>query len=262
MGTGIRASILIPAAAGLGLAAALLSASPAAADHERLPGNRDLTAYVVKPGDTATGLAVRFHAWTAELLSHNHLGSSGALRVGQRLEIPVVTSRADEPGNEPGSKSGSKSGEDTSKHTSQDTTQTAGPGRERVRAVITRVAKHRGVDPQLALAVSWQEAGWQMHHVSSAGAIGAMQVLPSTARWMEGYADRDLRLRSLRDNATAGVLLLDVLRDHTRSRRHLIGAYYQGLGAVQRHGLYAETLPYVDNVLAIKRRLERGESPS
>lgn len=255
MGTGMRASILIPAAAGLGLAVGLMAASPAAADHERLPGDRDLTAYVVKRGDTATGLAVRFHAWTAELVSHNHLGSSGALRVGQRLEIPVVTSRADDSGSNTGSDK--DTGEDTG-----DGGRTADPGRERVRTVITRIAKRRGVDPQLALAVSWQEAGWQMHHVSSAGAIGAMQVLPGTARWMESYADRDLRLRTLRDNATAGVLLLDVLRDHTRSRRHQVGAYYQGLGAVQRHGLYDETVPYVDNVLAIKKRLERGDPPS
>lgn len=261
MGTGMRASILIPAAAGLGLAVGLMAASPAAADHERLPGDRDLTAYVVKRGDTATGLAVRFHAWTAELVSHNHLGSSGALRVGQRLEIPVVTSRADDSG----SNTDTGSDKDTDKDTGEDTGdggRTADPGRERVRTVITRIAARRGVDPQLALAVSWQEAGWQMHHVSSAGAIGAMQVLPGTARWMESYADRDLRLRTLRDNATAGVLLLDVLRDHTRSRRHQVGAYYQGLGAVQRHGLYDETVPYVDNVLAIKKRLERGDPPS
>ena len=260
MATGIRTSLLIPTVAGLGLAAGLLTASPAAADHERLPGDRDLTAYVVKPGDTASGLAVRFHAWTAELMSHNHLGSSGTLRVGQRLEIPVVTSRADDSGGNPVGGSGKNTDQNTDHDTDRD--RTADPARERVRTVITRTAKRRGVDPQLALAVSWQEAGWQMHHVSSAGAIGAMQVLPSTARWMESYADRDLRLRTLRDNATAGVLLLDVLREHTRSRRHQVGAYYQGLGAVQRHGLYDETLPYVDNVLAIKKRLERGDSPS
>ncbi|WP_310526977.1 transglycosylase SLT domain-containing protein [Nocardioides sp.] len=246
MGTRRRTSTLIPTAVGLGVAVALVAVAPAAAEHEQLPGNRDLTTYIVEPGDTASGLSVRFHAWTAELISHNHLGPAGTLRVGQRLEIPVVTSRADDSGGEPG----------------HDHDPTAEPGRERVRTVITRIAKHRGVDPQLALAVSWQEAGWQMHHVSSAGAVGAMQVLPSTARWMESYADRDLRLHSLRDNATAGVLLLDVLRDHTRSRRHQVGAYYQGIGAVQRHGLYDETVRYVDNVLAIKKRLERGDPPA
>jgi murein DD-endopeptidase MepM/ murein hydrolase activator NlpD len=242
----MRAPSLAPALTALALVTALAigltTASPASADHQPLPRNRELMPYVVQPGDTATGLAVRFHAWTAELVSHNHLGQSGALRVGQRIEIPVVGER-----------------KDTTDHPPHQAEPDA--SRERVRAVIARVSRRRGVDPQLALAVSWQEAGWQMHHVSSAGAIGAMQVLPSTGRWMEWYADRDLRLRKLRDNATAGVLLLDVLADHTDTRRHQVGAYYQGLGAVQRHGLYEETVPYVNNVLAIKRRLEQGHSP-
>lgn len=246
MGTGMRIPTLLSAAAGLALAGGLLTTAPAAAEHQPLPRSRDLTSYVAKSGDTATGLAVRFHAWTAELISHNHLGPSGALRVGQRLEIPVVTERTKHQGSTTDQQHGEHAGD---------------PSRERVRTVITRVSQHRGVDPQLALAVSWQEAGWQMHHVSSAGAIGAMQVLPGTARWMEWYADRELRLRRLRDNATAGVLLLDVLRDHTSTRRHQVGAYYQGLGAVQRSGLYDETKHYVDNVLAIKQRLERGDSP-
>lgn len=240
----------IVTAAALALSGAVLTVAPASADHERLPGERDLTTYVVKPGDTATGLATRFHAWTAELISHNHLGRSAALKVGQRLEIPVVTERS-AGSDKPRTGSGS----------AHSKALTADPSREWVRVVITRVARRHGVDPQLALAVSWQEAGWQMHHVSSAGAVGAMQVLPSTARWMEGYADRDLRLRKLRDNATAGVLLLGVLHDHTRTRRQQVAAYYQGLGAVQRHGVYDVSRPYVDNVLAIKKRLERGDSP-
>ena len=44
------------------------------------------------PGDTATGLAVRYHAWTAELISLNRLGAKGTLRQGQVLKIPVVLS--------------------------------------------------------------------------------------------------------------------------------------------------------------------------
>ena len=67
-----------------------VTALPATADDRPLPAGRTLTTYTVKPGDTATGLAVRFHAWTAELISHNHLGSTASLRVGQRIEIPVV----------------------------------------------------------------------------------------------------------------------------------------------------------------------------
>lgn len=218
-------------------------AAPAAADDQRLPRGREATPYTVRAGDTASGLAVRFHAWTAELIEHNHLGRSGALRVGQRIEIPVVTAAVRGP-----AKSGGG--------------ETRDPSREQVRRTVAATARRHGVDPQLALAVSWQEAGWQMDRVSSAGAIGAMQVLPSTGRWMESYAGRRLHLRRLQDNVTAGVLLLDVLAEQTGSRRHQVGAYYQGLGALREHGLYHDTRAYVANVLAIARRLEAGRSPA
>lgn len=128
--------------------------------------------------------------------------------------------------------------------------------------MIIHTARRHGVDPELALAVSWQEAGWQMHHVSSAGAIGAMQVLPATGAWMSMYAGRHLRLHRTHDNVLAGVLLLGVLNHMTHTRRHQIGAYYQGIGSVQRHGLHAGTRHYVDNVLALKRRLEHGWNPA
>lgn len=218
-------------------------AGPAHADHAQGPAGRTLVPYVVQPGDTVSGLAVEHHAWTAEIVAHNHLGWSGALRVGQRIEIPVVGKR-------------SGGGSQTTMWQHPD------PEREKVRRVVAGAARTHGVDPQLALAVSWQESGWQMGVVSHADAIGAMQVLPSTGRWMEGYAGRPLDLRRLGDNARAGVLLLDVLSRHTQRRTHKIGAYYQGLGAVQRHGLYEETRDYVANVEAIKRRLEDGRSPT
>ena len=230
--------------------ATVLTAAPAHAEHDRLPADRTLRSYVVQPGDTASELAVRFHAWTAEIVSHNHLGG-GALRVGDRIEIPVV-------GRTGGGPDGG--GRDDGRATSM--WQHPDADREKVRRVVAGAARRHGVDPQLALAVSWQESGWQMGVVSSANAIGAMQVLPSTARWMEQYAGRSLRLRKLGDNAQAGVLLLKVLSAHTQRRTHKIGAYYQGLGAVQRHGLYDETRTYVDNVEAIKRRLEDGRPPS
>lgn len=239
-------------AAGLVLAVATLSslAAPAHADHEQLPAGRTLVSYVVKSGDTASGLAVRFHAWTAEIVSHNHLDGAGGLRVGERIEIPVVKAGSGTGGDQGGKDRTTKMWQ----HPDRD--------REKVRRVIAGAARNHGVDPQLALAISWQESGWQMGVVSGAHAIGAMQVLPSTARWMEHYAGRPLDLRTLGDNAQAGVLLLRVLARHTHRRTHKIGAYYQGLGAVQRHGLYEETKTYVANVEAIKRRLEDGRSPS
>jgi soluble lytic murein transglycosylase-like protein len=226
--------------------------APASAEHERLPDGRHLELHTVRPGDTATGLAVRFHAWTAELIAHNHLGPEAGLTVGEQIEIPVVTAAVDKP----------RSNEKVRSHRRTQARPVAYPARQRVRRAIVRASRRQGVDPQLSLAVSWQEAGWRMHHVSSAGALGAMQVLPSTAKWMELYVGRDLKPRRLRDNVATGVTLLDVLAAETVSRARQVGAYYQGLGAVRRHGLYDDTRAYVDNVLAIRHRLEAGQPPA
>lgn len=250
-----------------GLLAAILSvplttaaAAPAHADHTRSPDGRRLVSYAVRSGDTVSGLAVRFHAWTAEIVSWNHLGPSGTLHVGERIIIPVVRKGGRSRGGGP--QHGGKGGKNGGKGRTTQTWQHPDRDREKVRRVIAGAARHHDVDPQLALAIAWQESGWQMGVVSSAHAVGAMQVLPATARWMEHYAGHHLRLHRLGDNAKAGVLLLRVLSHHTRRRTHKIGAYYQGLGAVREHGLYEETKAYVGNVVAIKRRLEAGRSPS
>lgn len=250
--TTVLTPVVIAAAVGGGVLTA-----PASAQDDRLPGGRHIKHYTVRPGDTATELAVRYHAWTDELIAHNHLGTSAGLTVGERIEIPVVTAAV--PHRQSGQtahRSHSRAANNRSRHGVAD------PPRQRVRRAIVRVSRQRGVDPQLSLAVSWQEAGWQMHHVSSAGAVGAMQVLPSTTKWMELYVGRNLKGHRLRDNVAAGVTLLDVLASETVSRARQVGAYYQGLGAVRRHGLYDDTRAYVDNVLAIKQRLEAGRPPA
>jgi soluble lytic murein transglycosylase-like protein len=126
---------------------------------------------------------------------------------------------------------------------------------------VVRSARRHGVEPNLALAISWQESGWQQRRISSAGAIGAMQVMPATGRWMSLTVGRRLNLYGLGDNVTAGVTLIDVLRGETTERR-AVAAYYQGLGAVQRHGLYPSTREYVRDVLALRHRLRHGWDPS
>lgn len=251
------------------------------------PDARRIVSYTVRPGDTPSGLAVRFHAWTAELIARN----GSVLRVGERIEIPVVLAavaedrrrstsgpdrtkpertkpertrpertRPDRPS--PDRPSPERSTPDrTGAQRSTGTRQPGDPSRAQVRRVIAGTARAHGVDPQLALAVSWQEAGWQMHHVSSADAIGAMQVIPSTGEWMSGVVGRDLRLHDLRDNVTAGVVLLRVLLDQTSERKAVAG-YYQGLQGVRRFGMYEDTKHYVANVLALKSRFEQGRYPA
>lgn len=261
-------------AAGVLTATAPASAATGAAADD-LPPGRHVVHYTVRPGDSATELAVRYHAWTAELIAHNHL-PGGTLRVGQRIEIPVVLSalspaerarltgkgdRSGKPGRS-GKHERSEKHEQSGKRKADRDRATARPSRATIRRTIVRTARRHGVDPELALAISWQESGWQMHPVSTARAYGAMQVLRPTAEWMSLYAGRTLRVRDTEDNVLAGVLLMKVLRDQTGSKRHQLGAYYQGLGAVREHGLYAGTRRYVRNVLAIERRLENGHGPA
>ena len=242
-------------AAPIAVAAALLftAALPASAAES---SSRRMVGYTVKPGDTATGLAVRFHAWTDELIRINHLGPEARLYVGDRIRIPVVVERAWHHTQQHTQPSPQATQSHASSSSSRD------PSRATIRRLIIDTARRHDVDPYLALAISWQEAGWQMHHTSSAGAIGAMQVMPDTGVWMSLYARRRLDLRSTRDNITAGVLLIRVLRDMTHSQKTQIAAYYQGIGSVQRGVLLAETRHYVANVKAIKRLLHHGWNPA
>jgi soluble lytic murein transglycosylase-like protein len=268
------------------------------------PNARRVIGYTVRPGDTPSGLAVRFHAWTAELVATN----GSVIRAGERIRIPVVIRAAAQarqqkgtrtrPGRAaarpkaakpsraqagPGKKHGKKRAEKPGKkHRNKAGKKRTGPrkahppgrGRSRsrparaahhdratVRRVIVHTARRHGVDPQLALAVAWQESGWQQHVVSPAGAIGAMQVMPATGRWLSQLVGRPLHLRNLPANVTAGVVFLSWLEGQARPRI-AIAAYYQGLAGVRDHGMYADTRRYVANVVALRRQFERGRYPA
>lgn len=228
------------------------------------PGRR-IVRHVVRRGETATGLATRYHAWTRELLALNHLHRRSTIYVGEHLRIPVVLAAVRR----------ARHHAPTVRHVSHVSHVSAHDRRLRahgwrhykmtrtqVRALVTRSARAHHVPTNLALAVAWQESGWRQPLVSSAGALGVMQVMPDTGRWMEDYVGRRLHLRDTFDNVAAGVTLLRVLRDNTRHNRYAVGAYYQGLGAVRAHGLFRETRRYVDSVVAIKHNLHRTGRPT
>jgi LysM repeat protein len=241
------------------------------------PGHPDraVVRHVVRPGDTATGLAVRFHAWTAELIRLNGLGAHGRLRQGQVIRIPVVLSAVRRAGGTPPAIHGKQAekGKKVKRHRTPawlalHRTRPPGRGwlhadltRDQVRRLVIRTARQLGVPPRLALAVAWQESGWRQRRVSSTGALGVMQVMPDTGRWMRWYVGRPLRLRDTHDNVLAGVMTLKVLRAWTTRDRNAIAAYYQGLGAVRRHGYFEDTKLYVAAVRAHQRRIASTGSP-
>ena len=258
---------------------------PAAAQAAPWPGHpdRSIVRHTVRPGETATGLAVRYHAWTDELFGLNRLGSRGSIYQGQVLRIPVVLSAVRRARGQTvhQRRSTSKHHPDPRRHSHKHDggrhrhprpvlmhSSTPLPGwrhdqmtREQVRHLVARMARRYDVPSALALGIAWQESGWQQRRVSRAGALGVMQVMPDTGRWMRWYAGRKLRLRDTHDNIQAGVLTLRVLRAWTKYDRNAIAAYYQGLGAVRRHGYFKDTKRYVAAVRAHERLLVRTGSP-
>ena len=93
--------------------------------------------------------------------------------------------------------------------------------------------KH-GVNPYLVMGLAWHESGWNPSAISSAGAIGIMQVMPATAA-ADGLAllHREVDLFDAADNIDMGTAILknNLDRYHNDLAKSLL-AYYAGAGAV------------------------------
>ncbi|WP_367383039.1 lytic transglycosylase domain-containing protein [Stenotrophomonas cyclobalanopsidis] len=112
-------------------------------------------------------------------------------------------------------------------------------------------ADTHGVEPSLLHAVIQVESGYNPKARSRAGAIGLMQVIPSTGRRF-GATD----LYDPAQNLQAGARYLAWLQRRFSGDLSLVlAAYNAGEGAVDRHGgrvpPYAETRAYVQKVIAI-----------
>lgn len=127
--------------------------------------------------------------------------------------------------------------------------------RHAVRLVIVEEANRRGVPAALALAVAWQESGWQQAVVSDVGAVGVMQLMPDTAEWVATtMLGTTARMNDTRWNVRAGARLLAHYIDrYDGDRDRVLAAYYQGQAAVDRHGIYPATRPYIASIKALER---------
>jgi soluble lytic murein transglycosylase-like protein len=110
------------------------------------------------------------------------------------------------------------------------------------------------VPPALALAVAWHESGWRQAAVSSAGAIGIMQLLPTTADWVgEAMLGEAVNIHDARSNVRAGVrLLAHYLARYAGDRELVLAAYYQGQTAADRYGAYVSSRPYIASIVALE----------
>jgi len=128
------------------------------------------------------------------------------------------------------------------------------PSKEQMRALVSSTATSMGVDPALALAVAFQESGFNHASVSPANAIGTMQVIPSSGDWAGDLVGRDLNLLDPNDNVVAGVAILRTLVRTSPDLPTAVASYYQGASSVKRNGMYSDTRRYVANVQALMAR--------
>jgi soluble lytic murein transglycosylase-like protein len=115
--------------------------------------------------------------------------------------------------------------------------------------IIKDCAEKYGVSASLIKAVIHAESGYNPNAVSSKGASGLMQLMPSTAKSLK-VADRF----NPKDNVEGGVKYLRFLLDTFRGDVSLaLAAYNAGLGKVAKYGgipPYNETRTYVNRVLS------------
>lgn len=117
------------------------------------------------------------------------------------------------------------------------------------------------LDPALIAAVIYAESRFRPDAVSEAGAIGLMQLLPETGRWIsettggDGFAAKDLY--NPRTNVRFGAYYLGMLLDkYDGNTRFALAAYHAGQTNADRwlrrggRIAFPETRDYVASVLA------------
>jgi soluble lytic murein transglycosylase-like protein len=185
------------------------------------------STYRVRPGDTLAAIAGRAGTSVAVLVRLNRIADPNRLAAGRVLRLPAPAAAAAPP---------------------------TDPAL--VRGLIAEHAGRYGLDPALVRALAWQESGWSQAARSRVGAIGVMQLMPGTARWVgPTLVGRALDPTRVADNVEGGVAYLAWLVRRTGSLRAAVAAYYQGLRSLRRRGPLPETRRYVANVLALVGRV-------
>lgn len=184
--------------------------------------------YRVQLGDTLSHVAQMHGLTLFGIMELNGLTDPDYIYEGQHLSVPATVAAAAAAG---------------------------AVSRDEVRGYLLDAAVEFGIAPDLLMALAWQESGWQHGAVSHAGAIGIMQVIPSTAAWateslVSGAEDWRVNPRS---NVRVGAAVLSQLIDQAGGDGDLALAFYvQGWYSIEQFGWFDETYQYVANVTALR----------
>ena len=171
------------------------------------------TRHRVRPGETLSSIAARFGTSVSRITAANDLANPNFIVPGQSLRVPggvPVVTAASTPATPP-----------------------AVPVAV-VEESLERQSAAHGVRTSLVKAVAMKESAWRQDAVSTAGALGVMQVMPDTADFVNDVLDPgpELDVRDANDNVHLGVMYLDHMLDEMPSEKDALAAYYSGPGSV------------------------------
>ncbi len=205
----------------------------------RIPRAEPVT-YVVQPGDSLGLIALQAGVSPQAIIDQNGITDANLIRVGQVLEIPdggTIIEAVDP----------------AAGYNSLPSRLTANPERLELIPLFEQWADHYSVPRDLLMAMAYRESGWQNDVVSSKGAVGIGQLMPTTSAWLANdliKADLDPRVPS--DNIRMSARMLQWLIGFMGGETQAVAAYYQGPGSVNARGFYDDTQEYVDNVNQIR----------
>ena len=132
------------------------------------------------------------------------------------------------------------------------------------RSMLYSAGLKHGVNPYLVMGLAWHESGWNPAAISSAGAVGIMQVMPATAATGgPALLHRRVNLYDAGDNIDMGTAILksNLVLFHNDLAKALV-AYYAGPGAVTEWSkLSADERRYVWSVYRNAVAFRDGKGP-
>lgn len=200
---------------------------------EGVESETEWSPYTIRAGDWLSSIAERYDTTVEELARVNTLANTNLIYVGQVILVP--TSQTE------------------STPTDASPSPTAGMT---VEQRLDHWANHYNVPPEMLKALTWWESGWNNNAISSAGAIGIGQLLPTTADFVaDVLIGEELNPYAVDDNIRMTARFVRYLLDETGNDRRLtLASYYQGLFAVRKYGVYKISIPYVNGILALQDR--------
>ena|SRR2546430_9257997 len=133
-----------------------------------------------------------------------------------------------------------------------------------IKSMIYSDAMKNQVNPYLVMGLGWWESGWNQSAVSSAGAIGVMQIMPATASAAGPYLlHHSVDIHDINDNIDLGsAIIANNMRHYNNDLVKALADYYGGPGLVTDWAhLPMDAKRYVWGIYHLALAFQAGHGP-